>query len=114
LATGWPACSGERSAMAGNFIVTRHACERWIERVDAAATLDEARAAIRSHARAIDAAFGIGCKCVRLGNRCRLVLDLRLRQVITVYPAPSKLSRGYGIAFSATKRKSWQGEQDNG
>jgi hypothetical protein len=65
--------------------VTRHAAERWIERVNPCATLDQAKAEIRRHERAIVLAASIGCRVVRLSHRHRLILDGE--NVVTVLPS---------------------------
>lgn len=63
-------------------IVSAHAAERWIERVDPSATIPQARSAIQSHSRAIEAAISIGAPVVRLGNGWKLVV--REDVVVTV------------------------------
>lgn len=56
-------------------IVTTHAIDRYIERIDPCATRDAAREEIRSHERAVAAAASIGCQSIRLGDGSRLVLE---------------------------------------
>lgn len=68
--------------MTGHISVTRHAQQRWIDRVDARATLEQADAAIRQHARAVIAAANFGCRVVKLANGAKLLLDGR--NVVTV------------------------------
>ena len=103
--------------MAVSFHISAHACQRFVERVNPKLTLAEAHAEIEAHARAIEAALSLGCKCVRLGNHARLILDGP--RVVTVYPAPPKATyrQGNRCAFGATRRK-WNdkqaGERDNG
>ena len=65
-------------------IITTHAAERYIERVDPTLTLDQARAAILTSERAVEAAAGFGCRTVKLGNGGRLQLDGLT--VVTVLP----------------------------
>jgi Tfp pilus assembly protein PilX len=55
-------------------IVSRHACERFIERVDNSSTLEEAEAVIRTAERAVNTAASFGCKVVRMGCGAKLVL----------------------------------------
>jgi hypothetical protein len=64
--------------------VSNHACERFIERVEAC-TFEEARAAIMAHEKAIEAAAKFGCEVVRCGRGERLVLSGN--RVVTVYAA---------------------------
>ena len=79
--------------MTGHHIsVTRHAVNRWMERIDRRASYDQADQAIRSHARAVCAAADFGCSVVKLATGDRLILDGR--SVVTV------LSREQGV-FSA-------------
>lgn len=54
--------------------ITVHACQRFIERIDRAASLDQARAEILSHERAIIKAADFGCRVVKLGCGGRLLL----------------------------------------
>jgi hypothetical protein len=65
--------------------VTAHAIERFQQRVAPCCTVDEARAAIMSHAKAIESAADFGCEVVRCGGGERLVLDGT--RVLTVYGA---------------------------
>jgi hypothetical protein len=67
----------------GGVIVTRHAAERYSERVHACSPA-EATAAIHSHDKAILAAAGFGACTVKLASKHRLVL--KGRRVITVLP----------------------------
>jgi hypothetical protein len=62
--------------------VTLHAIHRFQECV-APVPFDEAREAILSHTRAIEAAAEFGCEIVRCGDGSRLVLDGT--RVLTVY-----------------------------
>jgi len=73
--------------------VSAHAARRWIERVDPAATLDDARAIIHTHDRAIAKAAAFGCETVVLGCGARLILDGA--NVVTV------LARGQGFNLCA-------------
>ncbi|GGO96418.1 hypothetical protein [Stakelama pacifica] len=54
--------------------VTHHAAQRYVERVNPALSLDEARREIMSHERAIMVAIQERCTCVRLGCGAKLVL----------------------------------------
>jgi hypothetical protein len=77
--------------------VTPHACERYIERV-APVSLAEAREAIMSHAKAIEAAADFRCEVVRCAGGERLVLSGT--RVLTVYgrgELPRQCRRG-GVA----------------
>lgn len=76
--------------MTGHHIsVTRHAVNRWMERIDRCADYEQADEAIRSHAKAVCAAAAFGCTCVKLATGDRLILDGR--SVVTV------LSREQGV-----------------
>lgn len=68
--------------MTGCIFVSRHAVDRYIERVDGSLTWEEADAEIRRHAPAIIRAADFGCRLLRLGNGAKLVLDER--KVVTV------------------------------
>jgi hypothetical protein len=67
--------------------VTKHACERFIERVEPC-TIAEARAHILESARALEAAAKFGCEVVRRWRGERLVL--RGERVVSVYAADSR------------------------
>lgn len=58
-----------------NIVVTAHAAQRFIERINPTLTTEQARAEIASHERAIVAAANFGCRCVRLGSGAKLVLS---------------------------------------
>jgi hypothetical protein len=75
-------------------IVTRHACERFVERVDPCASLAQADAAIRLSERAVTIAATIGCRIVRLGCGAKLVLCRDT--VVTVLARGSMFSGHYG------------------
>ena len=92
------------------FTISQHAAERWIERCQPHLTLDHARDAIRAHAKAIEAALGVGCKCVRLGCGARLILDRPMRQIVTVLPAPPKYRNGVAVAKRATQNRKGDAE----
>lgn len=62
--------------------VSLHAAQRFGERVYPC-SIDEARAAILSHRRALESAVDFGCEAVRLGDGARLILDGDC--VVTVY-----------------------------
>lgn len=64
--------------------VTMHSIQRFQERVRSC-SCDEAREAILSHSRAIEAAAEFSCEVVRCGDGERLVL--RGTTVLTVYGA---------------------------
>ena len=68
--------------MTGCIFVSRHAVDRYIERVDGSLTWEEADAEIRRHAPAIIRAADFSCRLLRLGNGAKLVLDER--KVVTV------------------------------
>lgn len=68
----------------GGVHVTRHATERWSERV-CASHPREAEQMILAHSTAIQKAAAFGAHVVKLGTGHRLVLDGTT--VITVYPA---------------------------
>lgn len=55
--------------------VSRHACERYVERVDPRLTLAEAEVIIRTHAPAVRVAAAFGCKVVRTGSGAKLLLE---------------------------------------
>lgn len=71
----------------GEIIVTRHAVERYQQRIDPAANDDEAREAILSHAAAISIAASFGAPCVKLGDGSRLKLA---GNVVVTCIGPSK------------------------
>jgi hypothetical protein len=54
--------------------LTRHAVERWIERVDSSADESAARAAIVAHAKIIDLGIRLKARSIILGTGVRLVL----------------------------------------
>ena len=68
--------------------VTRHAAERWAERVTGNRgepnSIRDAVAAIESHSTAVKAAAKFGAKAVKLANKHRLVLQGDT--VVTVLP----------------------------
>jgi len=70
-------------------IVTAHACERYVERIDPRLSLAAARARIESSASAIEAAADFGCRVVRQG--CGAKLILAGDHVVTVYPRRSAI-----------------------
>lgn len=63
--------------------VTRHAAERWSERVHPC-SIDEAIDEIREHSKAIMKAAEFGCTSVKLPSNHRLVLKGKM--VLTVLP----------------------------
>jgi hypothetical protein len=71
-------------------IVTRHAAERWSERVHEC-SIDEAIDEIRAHSPIILKAAQFGATCVKLPSNHRLVL--KGRRVLTVLPYGRRASR---------------------
>ncbi len=69
--------------------VTRHAVNRWMQRINPRADYETADREIRSHARAVCAAADFGCQVVKLASGDRLICDGR--SVVTV------LARHQGI-----------------
>lgn len=65
-------------------IVTMHAAERWVERVNPALTVSEARSAIAAHTSAIETAIAFGAHVVRIGTGQKLVIEGDT--VVTVAP----------------------------
>lgn len=55
-------------------LISHHAAQRWIERVNPRATMPEAYAAIQSYARVIRIAIGFGARCVRLACGAKLII----------------------------------------
>ena len=90
------------------FAISVHAAQRWIERVEPTASRATARAAIRSHARAIEAAIELGCRCVRLPCGARIVIAPASAEVVTILAAEPKRMRRRG-AYSATRGYSLKG-----
>lgn len=56
-------------------ILTQHAFERYVERIDGSATYPEVADMVRGADEAIATAARFGCSVVRLGNGVKLVLD---------------------------------------
>lgn len=71
-------------------IVTMHARQRYIERIDPTATLEQAAAVIHASERAVRTAHAFRCKLVKMGNGARLVLDGT--RVVTVLARGQMLS----------------------
>lgn len=69
--------------------VTKHAIERWIERI-APVSKESARASILSHSRTLNLAVAFGSGTVKLGDGTRLVLSGNA--VVTVLPKGWKSS----------------------
>jgi hypothetical protein len=69
---------------AGTVVVTRHAAERFAERVSPC-SLTEAEEQIHSHDAIIRKAASFGARSVKLGSNHRLILSGLT--VVTVYPA---------------------------
>ena len=61
--------------MTAGIFVSRHAAQRYVERIDGRITVEEATAEIRSHARVVQIAAGFGCSVVRLANGAKLILN---------------------------------------
>ncbi len=68
--------------MTAGIFVSRHAAQRYVERIDSRVSIDEAAAEIRAHARVIQIAADFGCRVVRLANGAKLILEGR--SVVTV------------------------------
>lgn len=105
--------------MAASFIISQHAAERFVERVNPRLTLAEARAAIRCYARSIEAAVTLGCHSIRLASGHRLIIQDG--EVITVMPVmPKRIDSpqhsGCGYYFKALgprkQRRRFSMEQD--
>jgi sugar phosphate isomerase/epimerase len=73
--------------------VTVHACECWIQRIDACASIDDANGAIMASARVIDIAADFGADTIILG--CGARLKLKGDIVATVLPS-KKVDRARG------------------
>ena len=69
-----------------SFSISAHAVQRWIDRVNRHASTDQARAEIRRHTKAIEAAIAVGCRVVKLPGNQRIVLDPANRRIITITP----------------------------
>ena len=54
--------------------ITRHAAERWIERVNPNLDLEGAEKAIRKHDKIIALAISMGASAIKLGCGARLIL----------------------------------------
>lgn len=67
-------------------VITAHAAQRYVERIDPSLSIEQARAEIHTHERAVSAAHSFGCTCVKLANRGRLILDAE-GAVVTVLGA---------------------------
>lgn len=68
-------CEGEAAV---TIIVTAHAAQRYRDRIDPAASLRQARAELRSHARALDAAASMSFGAtviVRLASGAQFVVE---------------------------------------
>ena len=61
--------------MTASICITAHAASRFVERIDPALTVDQARDAIRAHEPMIARAADFGCSAIKLGCGARLVLD---------------------------------------
>jgi len=68
--------------------VTHHAALRYVERVNAKLTIEEAAEAIRGHASAIEAAAKFRCCTVIMGEGGKLLLAGT--RVVTVLPRSSR------------------------
>jgi len=63
--------------------ITRHAAERYCQRIDPSLSTEEAFAELRSHEKAFRAAVDFGCTTVRFGKKARAVLSCE-GNVVTV------------------------------
>lgn len=55
-------------------LISRHAAERWIERIDPTADIAKAEAAMMVHEKIVDLAIALKARAVKLGCGTRLVL----------------------------------------
>ena len=100
--------------MAVSFYISQHAALRYCERVEPGATVAQARAAIRSHAHAIEAAIKVGCCSIRLGCGARIIL--KGCEIVTVLPAqPKRNGHKWGRKpdFRATRGFTLKGASDD-
>lgn len=74
-------------------VVTSHAAQRWIERIQPGATLTDAYAAIQAHAQVIRIAIDFRARCIRLGCGAKLILADGV--VATVYRREWMLPRAW-------------------
>jgi len=65
-------------------IITVHASERYVQRVNPALTVSQARSAIAAHTPAIECAIKFGAHVVRIGTGQKLVIEGDT--VVTVAP----------------------------
>jgi hypothetical protein len=72
--------------------ITRHAIDRYLQRVDASLSPEAAKAEMLAASSAIERAAAFGCDAVKLGNGARLILDGL--SVVTV------LARGCHVGFA--------------
>lgn len=77
---------------APDLVVTMHARERWIERIDGQATIASAGATIAAHSEAVRAAARFRYHCVKLPCGARLIIDGL--NVVTVLARGKLPSRG--------------------
>jgi len=68
--------------MTGGIFVSRHAGERYAERIDRSLTAEQGCEAIRAHLPALMVAADFGCGCVKLSNGAKIILEGR--SVVTV------------------------------
>lgn len=64
--------------------ITRHALDRWIERVEPTADDAKARASIMSYGKVLELAISLKACGVKLGNGAKLVLEGN--SIVTVLP----------------------------
>lgn len=92
---------------------TRHAAERFVERIDPTLSLEQASTRILTSAPAIRVAAAFGCKTVIRGDGAKLVLDgTRVLTVITTeqfaresFPATTRSSRRIARRAAAAERE---------
>jgi len=65
----------EQARSSAAVLISRHAVERWIERVDPTADIDAAIAAIEQHKSAVEAGIRFKARRIKLGCGARLVLS---------------------------------------
>lgn len=56
-------------------LISRHAAERWIERIDPTATIAKAEAAMMKHEAILTLAMMFGASAVKLGCGAKLILS---------------------------------------
>ena len=94
-------------------IITAHAAQRYVERIDPTLNLDQAREAIRSHSAVLAKAWAFGCHAV-LAGKAKIVLQEGVTgapTVVTVkharnwnHAVPPKMHRNFRKARIAKGR----------